>query len=350
MIPYGHQDIDERDVDAVVAALRSEWITQGPAIDRFERALAAHCGVPYAVAAASGTSALHLACRALDLGPGDLAWTSPNTFVASANCARYCGADVDFVDIDVASYNMSMDALEAKLRDAERNGRLPKVVIPVHFAGLPCDLDAIARLAEQYGFRVIEDASHAVGARYRGQPVGGYGSSDLVVFSFHPVKIVTTAEGGAIVTRNPSLARRAALLRNHGITRDPDEMDGNCEGPWYYQQIELGYNYRMTDLQAALGESQMRRLDEFLARRRHLADRYDRLLAGLPLCTPPRDPNAESAWHLYVIQLQLERLRVGRREIVEALLSRSWLRGGYLPLRRSVLPARHQPASLRRID
>ncbi len=301
MIPYGRQDIRDEDVAAVAAALRSDWLTQGPLVPRFEAAVAERCGATSAVAVNSATSALHLACLALDLGPGDHLWTSPNTFVASANCARYCGATADFVDIDRDSLNLSVAALADKLEQAERDGRLPKVVVPVHFAGQSCDMAAIAELSRRYGFRVIEDASHAIGGRYRGRPIGQGGSSDITVFSFHPVKIITTGEGGMALCRDAALAEHMAALRSHGIRRDPARQAE--EGPWFYEQTELGFNYRLTDLQAALGLTQLARLDEYLASRRRLADRYDSLLADLPLRTPWRDPAADSAWHLYVVRL-----------------------------------------------
>lgn len=319
MIPYGHQDISEDDIRAVEEVLRSEWLTQGPAVERFERAVADYCGAPHALATCNATAALHLACRALGLGPGDVAWTSPNTFVASANCIRFCGADVDFVDIDPQTYNMSPVELERKLEDAKRRGRLPKIVIPVHFAGEPCEMEAIHALAQRYGFRVIEDASHAVGARYRGTPVGACAHSDIAVFSFHPVKIVTTGEGGMALTRNKDLYGRMLMLRSHGITRDPAKMTGNAEGAWYYQQLDLGYNYRMTDIQAALGCSQMRRLEVFLARRHEIAGRYERALARLPVVIPGRREDTHSAMHLYAIRVSAERSGKSRKEVFDAL-------------------------------
>lgn len=303
MIPYGRQSIDEADIAGVVAVLRSDWLTQGPAVPAFEAALARRCGAPHAVAVSNATAALHLACLALDVGPGDRVWTSPNTFVASANCALYCGAIVDFVDIDPDTLNISVTALEEKLRQAAASGQLPKVVIPVHFAGLPCDMSAIARLAGEYGFRVIEDASHAVGARYQDGAVGNCRHSDITVFSFHPVKIITTGEGGIALTTDPALAERLQRLRSHGITRNPEEMEGASEGPWYYQQIELGFNYRLTDLQAALGSSQLQRLDDFLASRRALVARYDQALQGLPLRLQQQPADRSSAHHLFTVQL-----------------------------------------------
>ncbi len=315
MIPYGRQDIGEADVAAVVEVLRSDWLTQGPAVERFEAAVAGRVGAAHAVAVNSATSALHIACLALGLGPGDRLWTSPNSFVASANCARYCGAEVDFVDIDPRSLNLCPRKLADRLEVAERAGRLPKIVVPVHFAGQPCDLTAIHALARRYGFRVIEDASHAVGARYRDSVTGDCRYSDITVFSFHPVKIVTSAEGGMALTQDAELAERLRRLRSHGISRDPRAMNAEPHGPWYYEQRELGFNYRITDLQAALGASQMARLDAFLARRRELAERYDARLAGLPLGRPWRDPQAESAWHLYVVQVAAAE----RRRVFDAL-------------------------------
>lgn len=319
MIPYGRQDISQQDIDAVVEVLRSDYLTQGPVVPQFERAITDYCGAAHAVATNSATSALHIACLALGVGPGDLVWTSPITFVASANCALYCGAQVDFVDIDPGTSNMSVEALERKLAAAERDGRLPKVVIPVHMAGLSCDMVGIRALAERYGFRIIEDAAHAVGGRYRGEPVGNCRYGDITVFSFHPVKIVTTAEGGMALTNDPALAAHMARLRTHGITRDPGELTRPPDGPWYYEQLELGYNYRLTDLHAALGLSQMRRLDAFVARRHEIANRYDETLAALPLTLPSRNPDAHSAFHLYVVRLQPGEARRGHREVFDAL-------------------------------
>ncbi|GAB4276513.1 MAG: UDP-4-amino-4,6-dideoxy-N-acetyl-beta-L-altrosami ne transaminase [Coriobacteriia bacterium] len=312
MIPYGRQWVSEEDIQAVIDVLRSDFITQGPAIERFEAAVAEYCDVAHAVAVSSGTAALHLACLALGLGQGDTLWTSPNTFVASANCALYCGADIDFVDIDALTYNMSADELEKKLSAVcKRGGRLPKVVVPVHFAGVSCDMARIAELAEEYGFKVLEDASHAIGGRYRGRPVGSCEFSDAAVFSFHPVKIVTTGEGGMVVTNDAGLAERLRRLRTHGITRDATRMDRQPDGPWYYQQVELGYNYRITDIQAALGVSQMTRLDEFVSRRNQLAGRYKELLRGLPVRWQHVPGDVRSAYHLFVIEAEgWERLGV----------------------------------------
>lgn len=319
MIPYGRQDIGEEDIAAVVAVLRSDWITQGPTVPAFEEAIANYVGARYAVAVANGTAALHLAYLTLGLGPGDWLWTVPNTFVATANAGLYCGATVDFVDIDPDTYLMSVEALERKLADAERTGRLPKIVTPVHFAGQSCDMRAVHALGRRYGFRIVEDAAHAIGADYLEGKVGCGRYSDIAIFSFHPVKIVTTGEGGALTTNDPTLAARLAELRTHGITREPNRMDGASEGPWYYEQVELGLNYRLTDIQAALGLSQMKRLNAFVARRRALAARYDERLSNLPLVTPAQRSDGRSAYHLYPIRLRLDRLRKSRREIFEAL-------------------------------
>jgi len=319
MIPYGRQDINQQDIDAVIAVLQSDWITQGPAIARFEQAVADYCGVTYAVAVTSATAALHIACLAADLGPGDWLWTSPNTFVASANCGLYCGAQVDFVDIDPNTYNLSVDALERKLIVAEKLGKLPKIVVPVHLAGQSCEMVRIRALAHQYGFTVLEDASHAIGAQYQGIPVGNCQFSDMAVFSFHPVKIITTGEGGMVLTNRADLYERLTRLRTHGITRDEQLMTAPSQGPWYYQQLELGLNYRMTDLQAALGASQMQRLDPFVTRRRQLAARYDELLANLPVTLPWQHPDSLSSWHLYVIRLRLSHIQQSHCQVFEAL-------------------------------
>lgn len=319
MIPYGRQDITQADIDAVVEVLRSDFLTQGPMVPRFEQSVAGHVGVRHALAVNSATSALHIACLALELGQGDWLWTSPITFVASANCALYCGAQVDFVDIDPHTYNISPSALAAKLKVAEREGKLPKVVVAVHLCGQPCDMQAIAELARRYGFKVIEDASHAIGGKYQGEFIGNCRYSDITVFSFHPVKIITTAEGGMALTNDAELAESMALLRSHGITRDPQQMTKEADGPWYYQQIGLGYNYRMTELQAALGVSQMERLDQYVARRHQLAERYDRLLADLPVVTPWQHPDSYSGLHLYVVCLRLDKLRVTHPQVFAAL-------------------------------
>lgn len=303
----------------MVEVLRSDWLTQGPTIERFEQAMAATCQARHAVAVSNATAALHIACLALDLGPGDWLWTSPNTFVASANCGLYCGAQVDFVDIDPLTLNLSVPALAAKLAQAQSRGRLPKIVVPVAFAGQSCDMAGIRALAEQYGFRIIEDASHAVGASYRGRPVGCGDFADITVFSFHPVKIITTGEGGLLTTQDDQLAERLRRLRSHGITRDPALMTQASDGPWYYQQLELGYNYRITDIQAALGLSQLTRLHAFVTRRRALAARYAELLADLPLTLPSAQQDAESAWHLYPVRVQLDALHSDQAQIFSAL-------------------------------
>jgi len=308
-IPYGRQDVTPSDIAAVAEVLASDWLTQGPVVPRFEQALAESCGAAHAVAVNSATSALHLACLALGLGPGDWLWTSPITFLASANCGRYCGAQVDFVDIDPRSYNLSVEALARKLEQARAAKRLPKVVIPVHLAGQSCDMAAIRALGREYGFRIIEDASHAVGGRYQGRPVGDCRYSDIVVFSFHPVKIITSAEGGMAVTNDVQLAERMALLRSHGMTRDTARMTRAADGPWYYEQVDLGFNYRMTDVQAALGLSQLARLHDYVARRHALAARYDARLAGLPLTTPWQHPDTHSGLHLYIIRVAADRRR-----------------------------------------
>lgn len=323
-IPYGRQTISESDIEAVVAVLRSDFLTQGPVVSCFEKAVADCVGARYAVASNSATSSLHLACLALGVQPGDAVWTSPITFVASANCARYCGADVDFVDIDALSYNISVDRLADKLASAKANGQLPKVVIPVHMAGHPSDMSAIRALSRQYGFGIIEDASHAIGGRYRDTSIGSCVHSDITVFSFHPVKVITTGEGGMALTNDPKLARRLARLNSHGITREPTEMTHPADGPWFYQQLELGYNYRMTDIQAALGLSQLARLEEFVARRHFLANRYDQLLEKVPVVTPWRDPRDYSAFHLYIVQLH-DTNEERHRQIFERLRSRGIL-------------------------
>jgi UDP-4-amino-4,6-dideoxy-N-acetyl-beta-L-altrosamine transaminase len=304
-IPYGRQDITQADIDAVVGVLQSDFLTQGPMVPKFEHAVAKYCGAAHALAVNSATSALHIACLALGVGPGDWLWTTPVTFVASANCGLYCGAQVDFVDIDPVTYNLCPQALAKKLEQAEREGKLPKVVVPVHLCGQPCNMQAIADLGRRYGFKIIEDASHAIGGRYQDQPIGNCAYSDITVFSFHPVKIITTAEGGMAVTNDSELAAQMALFRSHGITRDSAQMTHAADGDWYYQQIVLGYNYRMTELQAALGVSQMERLDHYVSRRHQLARRYNELLATLPVTTPWQHPDSYSGLHLYPIRLQL---------------------------------------------
>jgi len=319
MIPYGMQDISDEDIAAVVAVLKSPFLTQGPVVPEFEAAMATYVGAKHGVAVNSATSALHIACMALGLGAGDVLWTSPITFVASANCALYCGARVDFVDIDPRTFNISIDALQRKLEQAKAQGTLPKVLVCVHLCGQACDMRAIHQLSLIYGFKIIEDASHAVGARYLDHPVGNCRFSDITVFSFHPVKIITSAEGGMALTNDSQLARSMDLLRSHGITRNPAMMTQASEGPWYYQQVGLGFNYRMTELQAALGLSQMGRLDAYVAMRHALVKRYDEQLSVLPVSTPWQHPDGYSSFHLYVIRLA-EGSR--RRQVFETMRDR----------------------------
>lgn len=319
MIPYGRQEITQADIDAVVGVLQSDFLTQGPQMPLFEKTVAEHVGARHALAVNSATSALHIACLALGLGPGDWLWTTPITFVASANCGLYCGAQVDFVDIDPRTYNLCPQALERKLVAAQAAGRLPKIVVAVHLCGQPCDMAAIHALGQRFGFKIIEDASHAIGGKYKGEFIGNGRYSDITVFSFHPVKIITTAEGGMALTNDADLANKMALLRSHGITRDAAQMTHAPDGPWYYQQIDLGFNYRMTELQAALGVSQMVRLDEYVARRHELAARYDALLADLPVIRPWQHPDSYSGLHLYVIRLQLERIGKTHRQVFDSL-------------------------------
>lgn len=319
MIPYGRQEISEADIQTVVDILRSDFLTQGPAVPAFEQAVSRYTGAKHAIAVNSATSALHIACLALGIGKGDLVWTSPITFVASANCALYCGAEVDFVDIDPQTYNLSADSLAEKLVAAEKIGRLPKVVIPVHLCGQPCDMESIHQLSLHYGFKVIEDASHAIGGKYKNEPIGSARYSDITVFSFHPVKIITTGEGGMALTNNDQLAKRMQLLRSHGITRDIEQITSSADGPWYYEQIDLGFNYRMTDMQAALGLSQMSRLNEFVIKRHAIAKRYNELLANLPLLTPWQHPNSYSGLHLYVIRLKLDQLATSHLSVFQFL-------------------------------
>jgi UDP-4-amino-4,6-dideoxy-N-acetyl-beta-L-altrosamine transaminase len=319
MIPYGRQDINQADIDAVIAVLRSDFLTQGPAVPAFEKAVANYCNAQYAVAVNSATSALHIACLALGVGKGNVVWTTPITFVASANCALYCGASVDFVDIDPKTYNISIACLSEKLATAKKAGKLPKVVIPVHLCGQPCDMAAIYKLGQQYGFKIIEDASHAIGGKYKGEPVGNCRYSDITVFSFHPVKIITTGEGGMAMTNDAQLAKRMQLLRSHGIIRDINDMTHVPDGPWYYQQIDLGYNYRMTDMQGALGLSQMQRVDEFVATRHTIAERYNQLLADLPVYRPWQHEDSYSGLHLYVIRLNLSEIGKTHRQVFQDL-------------------------------
>ena len=319
MIPYGKQDVDQTDIDSVVEVLRSDFLTQGPQVPLFEKTVAEYCDAKYGIAVNSATSALHIACLALELGEGDWFWTSANSFVASANCGLYCGAKVDFVDIDPKTYNLSAEYLEKKLIQAKKDNKLPKIVIPVHFAGQSCDMKKIHSLGREYGFRIIEDASHAIGGKYLDRSIGGCQYSDITVFSFHPVKIITTAEGGLSVTNDEKLAERMQLFRSHGVTRNPSLMTSQSEGSWYYQQVDLGFNYRMTELQAALGVSQIQRLDEFIFKRHALQKRYDLLLSDLPIITPYQDKDSYSALHLYPIQIDLNKVSKDREQIFNEL-------------------------------
>ena len=320
MIPYGKQEISQQDIDAVVNVLKSDFLTQGPQVPLFEASVKQAVEADFALAVNSATSALHIACLALEVGAGDTVWTTPITFVASANCALYCGADVDFIDISQETYNLCPSKLELKLAEARANNlALPKVVIAVHLCGQPCEMDKIHALSREYGFSIIEDASHAIGGRYKAKPIGNCEYSDITIFSFHPVKIVTTAEGGVATTNNPKLAKTMELLRSHGITRDTSLMTEQSHGGWYYQQVDLGFNYRMTEMQAALGVSQMSRLHDFVAKRNELATRYDQLLQGLPLIIPSQIDDSYSGRHLYVIRLQLEKIQLSHRQVFEEL-------------------------------
>jgi UDP-4-amino-4,6-dideoxy-N-acetyl-beta-L-altrosamine transaminase len=320
MIPYGRQDISQADIDAVIEVLRSDWLTQGPSTPRFEQAVADYCGAQHAVAVNSATAALHIACLALDVGPGDRVWTSPNTFVASANCALYCGAQVDFIDIDPRTYNLSVERLTEKLAAAKAKGTLPKVVIPVHLCGQSCDMVAIHALGQAYGFKIIEDASHAIGGKYRNEPVGNCRYSDITVFSFHPVKIITTGEGGMALTNDSILTERLQHFRSHGITSNRTKMQPRpVDEIWNYQQIFLGYNYRMTDIQAALGLSQMTRLDEFVQRRHLIAAHYDAAFANLPVIAPSQHPDTWSSYHLYPIRIRQDKCGKDQRQVYDFL-------------------------------
>lgn len=319
MIPYGKQEINQTDIDSIVSVLKSDFLTQGPQTPAFEKCVSDYCGASSAVAVNSATSALHIACLALGLGKGDWMWTSPNTFVASANCGLYCGANVDFVDIDPKTYNLCAEELEKKLIQARKDNNLPKLVIPVHFAGQSCNMKKISSLSKEYGFSVIEDASHAIGGRYRGKSIGCCQYSDITVFSFHPVKIITTAEGGLATTNDPSLAVKMKSLRNHGITQDVSLMVSASEGDWYYEQLALGFNYRMTELQGALGLSQMKRLDEFVARRHECQEYYDELLCDVSVVTPFQSPDSYSSLHLYPILLDQGQVNKSREQVFKEL-------------------------------
>lgn len=337
-IPYGRQDISDADIQAVVDVLRSDFLTQGPVVPAFESGIANYCGAQHAVAVNSATSALHIACLALGVGKDDLVWTTPITFVASSNCALYCGAKVDFVDIDPRTYNISVEKLAEKLAQCQQSGKLPKVVIPVHMCGQPCEMAAIHALSQQYGFKIIEDASHAIGGRYRGEPIGNCRYSDITVFSFHPVKIITTAEGGMAVTNDPKLAKRMQLLRSHGITSSDEDMQFREHVEiWNYQQVDLGFNYRVTEIQAALGMSQMTRLDEFVLKRHSIARRYDDLLSEAPLVTPWQHADSYSSYHLYPIRLKLAEIDKSHRQVYEAL------RAGGILVNLHYIPVYRQP-------
>ena len=337
MIPYGRQNINQADIDAVVEVLQSEFLTQGPVVPAFENAVASYCGAKNSVAVNSATSALHLACLALGIGKDDVVWTTPITFVASANCGLYCGATVDFIDIDPRTYNMNVVRLSEKLEQDSKSGKLPKVVIPVHMCGQPCDMAGIHALSQKYGFKIIEDASHAIGGKYRGEPIGNCRYSDISIFSFHPVKIITTGEGGMALTNDSTLAKKMQLLRSHGITRDVNSMTHVSDGPWYYQQIYLGYNYRKTDIQAALGLSQMERLDGFVSKRHEIAKQYDNLLADLPVVIPWQHADSYSGLHLYVIRLKLTEIDKTHRQVFEAL------RAAGIGVNLHYIPVYHQP-------
>ncbi len=319
MIPYGKQDIDKSDIKSVIDILKSDFLTQGPQVPLFEKTVSDYCGSKFGIAANSATSALHIACLSLNLGEGDWLWTSPNTFVASANCGLYCGAKIDFVDIDPMTYNLCTNKLEKKLIKAKRNNNLPKIVVPVHFAGQSCDMKKIFSLSKDYGFKIIEDASHAIGGKYLNNPIGGCQYSDITVFSFHPVKIITTAEGGLATTNSKTLSNRMKLFRSHGVTRDPELMTKKSEGDWYYQQLDLGLNYRMTDLQAALGISQMKKLDKYVQKRNILKKRYDSLLCDLPIIRPYQSKKVYSAFHLYPIQIDKVKTSLTRSKVFELL-------------------------------
>lgn len=319
MIPYGRQHITQQDLDAVLEVLNSDFLTQGPKVPAFEQAVAAKVGAKHAVAVNSATSALHIACLALGLKQGDYLWTTPITFVASANCGLYCGAQVDFVDIDSKTYNLCPLKLKEKLIQAKAENKLPKIIVPVHLTGQPCDMAAIHKLSQEYGFKIIEDASHAIGGKYQNEYIGNCRYSDISIFSFHPVKIITTAEGGMALTNNKKLADKMDLLRSHGVTRNPELMTHEPDGPWYYQQIDLGFNYRLTELQAALGLSQLKRLDDYISKRQTIARQYNQAFQSLPLTTPWQHPDSYSAYHLYVIRLKLNKINKTHRQVFEEL-------------------------------
>ena len=319
MIPYGKQDISLDDINAVVEVLKSDFLTQGHVVPMFEKCLSDYTGAKHSVVVNSATSALHIACKALEVGPGDLVWTSAVTFVASANCAVYCGASVDFIDIDPNSYNICIKSLANKLEHAASSGNLPKVLIPVHLSGQSCDMKSIHALSKKYGFTILEDASHAIGGKYEDDPIGNCKYSDIAVFSFHPVKIITTGEGGAALTNNPELDKNMRLFASHGITRDVEFMEANSDGPWYYEQISLGWNYRMTELQAALGLNQMSRINSFIETRHQIAKRYNSELKHLPITLPAQSDKIFSSFHLYIIRLKLDEMKKSHKDIFEEL-------------------------------
>lgn len=318
IIPYGRQNVSQKDINSVLNVLKSDFLTQGPIVHQFEKRVSEYCGAKYAVACNSATSALHIACLSLGVGEGDIVWTSPISFVASSNCALYCNAEVDFVDIDPITYNMSLEALEQKLVFAKQNNRLPKVVIPVHLAGQSCEMAEIYSLSKKYGFKIIEDASHAIGGSYKGKPVGNCEFSDIAVFSFHPVKIITTCEGGMCLTNDPVLANLLNRYHSHGITRQASEMTKAPDGPWYYEQLDLGLNYRMNEVQAALGLSQMDRLDEFVKERRILAQKYNELLKEFDIQIPKQHKDTNSSWHLYIIRVKKSN-KINHKQVFEKL-------------------------------
>lgn len=314
MIPYGKQEITQSDIDSVVEVLKSDFLTQGPVVPVFEEHIKNFCGSKYAVATNSATSSLHSACHALGVSKGDIVWTSANTFVASSNCAIYCGATVDFIDIDPRSFNICLNKLESKLILAKKSGKLPKVVIPVHLTGQSCDMKKIYELSLTYSFKIIEDASHSIGSKYLDKYVGSCDYSDITIFSFHPVKIITTGEGGVATTNDENLAEKLNLFRSHGITRDSELMRKHPDGPWYYEQIDIGYNYRMTELQAALGISQLERIESMISKRHLIANEYDKKLSNLPLRVPWQDKKSHSSYHLYVIRLNLNQINISHRD------------------------------------
>ena len=319
MIPYAKQDISDEDIDSVIEVLKSDFLTQGNKVPLFEDIISERVGAKYALAANSATSCLYLSCLSLGLSKEDILWTSPITYVASANCALYCGAEVDFVDIDPLTWNISVEILEEKLKTARKIKKVPKILVLVHLAGNPCDLQKVFDLSKEYGFSIIEDASHALGSKYSGEHIGSSVYSDISVFSFHPVKNITTGEGGMILTNNQKLSEKIHLYRSHGITRDTKKMINKEEGLWYYEQLLLGFNFRMSDIHAALGISQMNSLDKFISIRNELSQIYTEELKGLPLTIQRVRKEDLSAWHIFVIRLKLSELKLSRLEIYNSL-------------------------------